>query len=181
MTVQVPRRYQHCTLESFRGVPKQLEGWAAREQGDQPNVVLWGPTGTGKTHLATALLRAAAEFSMRPDERVIWRSTRGFLEQLKAEFGTDREVGCMDRMIGADAVLLDDLGAELLSGDRGRWRLDRVSYLVAERHDLCAPTIVTTNLTPEQLNGLDARMASRLLSGIQVPMRGDDRRFEVRA
>jgi DNA replication protein DnaC len=65
----IPPLYQECTLENFRCeiAPDQLtrarfqvERWINQMEGDR-GLILIGPVGSGKTHLATATLRLGME------------------------------------------------------------------------------------------------------------------------
>lgn len=52
-------------------------------------------------------------------------------------------------------LLLDDLGAE----SRTAWARERIFILLNARYDMAAPTVVATNLAPDDLDG---RIGSRL-------------------
>lgn len=174
-----PRRYSSSTLSTWRGdLPRAAAEWIAMERTQRPDVLIWGPTGTGKTHLGTALLfeHVMGAKDIREDLGR-WRSARGYLEDLKHEFKSEDNV-VTDRYVAAPSLLLDDLGAELLSGERGEWRRDRVGFVICERYDRKLPTIVTTNLEPEQIIAIDARIWSRLSAATVIHLTGKDRRVE---
>ena len=110
----------------------------------------------------------------------MWLSARGFLESLRSEFqpGNERS-DVMGAMVRVPVLLLDDLGAGDLTGERGDWRRDRIAHVLCERYDMARPTIVTTNLSPDELYKTDARLASRLLSGVVVEIGGPDHRLQA--
>lgn len=176
--IGVPKRYRECTFETWTGkIPLVVKAWD-----EKSNLVLWGPTGTGKTHLATARFTASARALISPVEHeparkyVCWQSTRGLLEDLKQGFGTDYDP--LPYYCGVPILLLDDIGAEALSGDKSDWRRDRISYVIAERYDRMLPSIVTTNLGPTEMLEFDARLSSRLFGGQVAKLDGDDWRWK---
>lgn len=176
----VPKRFREMSsLGSWEGpIPEAAARWL--EARSPEALVLMGPTGRGKTHLGTALLVHRAQLLDRAEEingydsngYGRWVSARGFLEQLRAEIGQSGDGSYMGIYVGTPLLLLDDMGAEVLTGERGEWRRDRIAHVLAERFDQMRPTIITTNLHPEDLHAIDARLASRL-SAFQVVLAGE--------
>lgn len=182
----IPKRFREMSsLLTWEGpLPEAAARWSNERSPEA--LVLMGPTGRGKTHLGTALLVQRAQLLTVADPNWRfegqwgrWISARGFLERLRAEIGQPSDGRVMGDHIGAPILLLDDVGAELLTGERGEWRRDRIAHLLSERFDEMRPTIITTNLHPAELHQLDARLASRLLSGCEVTLLGPDRRIEA--
>jgi len=109
---------------------------------------LWGPTGTGKSHLLSAIytyfrihLPSAGEWVHADTlEDLAWRATR--FERDDADAGEDAIV----RWCTAPYLFLDDLGAE---GRENKLRhgafLDAVSRIVHARYDRCLPIFLSTN------------------------------------
>jgi DNA replication protein DnaC len=72
-----------------------------------------------------------------------------------------------------DLLVLDDLGG----GKTTDWTADTLYRLVDTRWAYQRPIIATTNLTaPDLREAVGARVASRLAAGVQVALKGDDRR-----
>jgi DNA replication protein DnaC len=117
---------------------------------------LHGAVGAGKSHLAAAIAWAlvGAEWSVR------YRSVPGMLDAIKAGFKDNSADEVFDDLLSADLLILDDLGAQNLSG----WGYERLFRLFNERTN--RPTIITMNAHPDDLadgNDLEAmRLTDRI-------------------
>lgn len=148
-----------------------------------PSLLLIGSTGSGKTHQAVGALRAVVLAAATAGRRLTWRFTThpDFNADMRPA-ADDRHLHLFDRCLRADVLVLDDLGAGMVS----EWTGDTLHRLVNRRWANCQATIFTSNLPPRpngaedrRPNLLDAvgdRIASRLADGIVVRMVGDDRR-----
>lgn len=152
-------------------IPSPFAEWLDRPDGR--SVLLHGAVGTGKTWLATSLLRAWFE---RELGEAVWVEASRLLETLRQAIHSD-DGDAVDRWLHPSLLVLDDVGTEWLTGERGEWRRERIAYVISHRYNWCKATIVTTNLGPKQLAALDERIASRLSSGIVREMKGTDRRI----
>ncbi|WP_433549166.1 ATP-binding protein [Streptomyces sp. CA-294286] len=153
-----------------------------REITHGPSLLLWGPTGTGKTHQAYGAIRALTAAGCG----VHWRSA--FMSDLFAEMrprpGIDPE-WMLRHYMRAPLLLLDDLGAPKPS----EWNEELTVRLLNHRAENRLPTIVTTNLPPVRTPELDPRQevlrdrigdrALSRLSGmcVQAQLNGPDRRY----
>lgn len=166
----IPPAYQHCTFETFRGeIPEGIAAWCVKPT---PTLVIYGnSTGTGKTHLATAAL-----YSMHNSgRRCFWASSVVLAKRMHDErFADVRETE--KRSAKVEVLLLDDYGKEDGVIHNAR---ELISSLLDERHAYKRPTILTTNLTPEQMMAYDARLASRLLSSATEEREGEDERWKA--
>jgi DNA replication protein DnaC len=70
------------------------------------NLYIWGPCGVGKTHLAYAVARRAFEESL--SVTILWASQVSRKVRMK---DPEQEQEALDRMIGVDILVLDDLGS----------------------------------------------------------------------
>lgn len=131
-----------------------------------PNIMLVGGTGSGKTMLANALAKsvyrrsAALDVEHKKDAYQCGRScaqlitSRDITEQAKATWGTygDSEHQLIDRLSNMELLIIDDLGDNdtatneaMAATDRGR-----VGQIIGKRYQK-RPTVITTNLTPDQV------------------------------
>jgi DNA replication protein DnaC len=129
------------------------------------NVLLIGPTGTGKSHLAQAIGHRAC----RAGFSVLYVAAQDLLKQLRAA----RADGSYDRRLlrftAPDLLVLDDLGLRPLTGDEP---ID-LYEIIRHRYEHGA-TVLTSNRAVDELPALfgDALLASaamdRLLHGAHV-------------
>lgn len=137
--------------------------------GDCPSLLIAGPTGTGKTYAAYAVLRV-----MGVDR---WQAVT--YADLAAELrpsGRDPEAA-YERYAKTHLLFLDDLGAA-----KGSEWVEEMTYrLINRRYEQRLPSIFTTNVPLAQLRSvLGERVASRLVEMCTVvALTGADRRRSV--
>jgi DNA replication protein DnaC len=148
-SARIPRRYEHCSLDTFDIWQPTLEpalAWAREWFERWPanvdvGLLFVGPPGTGKTHLAVGLLRALAT---RKGAKVVFAEQRELLKDLQATFdgGAGRtEADVLAPILEAEVLLLDDLGA----GRTTAWAQDVMHDVLAHRYNRKLPTLMTTN------------------------------------
>ncbi|MFD9715845.1 ATP-binding protein [Streptomyces sp. NPDC059076] len=152
-----------------------------REIRTGPSLLLWGPTGTGKTRQAFGAIRSltAAGCAVR------WHAVKAadLYGQLRAQ-DTDTEA-VLRHAMRVPLLVLDDLGAAKWS----EWKEEVTFRLLAWRGENHLPTVVTTNLSPDPAgagprylrSAVGDRNVSRL-SGMCTPVQlaGPDRRYSHR-
>lgn len=174
-----PPRYLHCRFENFDGYTTDLAerlDLARRAADRAKSVVFFGSVGCGKTHLAVATMASWAARGISGK----FVGAADFVYRIQTGYGNANSVlsGLLDE--SDRFVLIDDLGAEK-STDSARAAL---LYLIDHAYREKLKLIVTSNLTPAQLNQYEPRLMSRLSEmALLVAMKGKDFRvsFAVRA
>ncbi|HYN22259.1 MAG TPA: ATP-binding protein [Thermoanaerobaculia bacterium] len=176
----VPRGFLICTtrdawLAHFQKLRFPVESWPSTGHW----LFLWGPTGTGKTTAATVLL---AEHLARGG-RGLWADGMSIREDLGREMDRGGERTTLLRLVRTPFLVLD----EPFAGYVTPFAVDRMLLLIRKRDQEARPTIVTSQLGPEDLiefaggeqfaTGSLAAAASRILSGQVVLVDGPDERL----
>lgn len=164
--------YGPASLADVEPLERQvrLAAWAASF--DPPILTLYGLTGSGKTFAALAVAREAAK-----ERRVEMLSAVELLDELRATFKPNAEADIDDvlrRLKSVGLLVIDDLGAE----NDTKFTSERVLDVVDSRLRRRLPTVVTTNLKPDDVPGV--RLKSRLFGtqdALALNFGGDDRRM----
>jgi DNA replication protein DnaC len=159
---RVPERYRHCDFENFE-TDNEIES-AGREQlaswnrslsqaklivqrfaaefpvhNDQ-GLLLMGPCGVGKTHLAVAALK---EIVLRGHSGLFY-DYRELLKQIQDSYNAESqttEMGVLEPVLKAEILVLDDLG----SSKPSLWALETVGHILNTRYNEKRVTVLTTN------------------------------------
>lgn len=188
----IPTRYRHCTLENFelwnpedptlaktlRAVQEFVDLYPASDKG----LLLMGPVGTGKTHLAVAALQQVMREKTPPIHGRFADFTALVLEIQMTFDGSGSSRDILRPLIEADLLVLDELGA----GKTSAWVMDLLYYLVNTRYLEGRVTIFTTNFSDfprGQTESLTDRVSARIRSRLfemcrRLELRGRDYRAE---
>ena len=172
----IPKRYEHCDFESYStdvgATPAQINSLKNAKlfaQGfvrDYPataekGLLLMGPSGVGKTHLAVAALRDL----IRRGHAGVFCDYRELLKEIQASYNPaseSTEMGILEPIRTVEILVLDDLGASKPSD----WVRDIVGIVLNARYNERRTTIITTNYAD---NPATEGEPSRLPSGKLVP------------
>lgn len=152
-TPRSPRRVMTAIFSACR---TYAEGFSRASD----SLLFFGAPGLGKTHLSIAIAASAAQKGFQvcysPAQQLIDRFERVRFD--RAPSAEDRDV--TSQCGGCDLLVIDDLGAEFVTS----FSQSVLYNIVNGRLVSGAPTIVSTNLSPEELAKVySERTASRLL------------------
>jgi DNA replication protein DnaC len=205
---QIPRRYEHCTLDSYESgfsgahrtlgaahlrAKKFVEGYPLDSVGT--GLLLTGSIGVGKTHLAVGILQALVA---ERGATGLFYDYRDLLKQVQNSYNrqvNETELEILKPVFEAEVLVLDELGASKPTD----WVWDTVAHILNTRYNDRRTTIITTNyanLAPlegamseakrsSREETLGDRIGERMRSRLQemcvvVEMQGEDFRQKVK-
>jgi DNA replication protein DnaC len=148
------RQNEKLPKQDLKDLKKAFE--AAREFAEHPKgwLLLTGPYGAGKTHLAAAIGNYQASMGFPP----LMVSVPDLLDHLRATFSPNSTVS-LDRRFEeirtSRLLILDDLGTQSATP----WAREKLYQLFNYRYNAELPTVITTSSKTDEL---DPRLYSRM-------------------
>jgi DNA replication protein DnaC len=200
----IPRRYEHCTLDTFEPGYGQADqslrvahmmarnfvaGYPVSTEGR--GLLLVGDVGIGKTHLAVAI---AQVLILEKGVPCLFCDYRELLKRIQESYNpavATTELQILTPVFEAEVLILDELGAQKPTD----WVWDTVALILNTRYNDKRTTLITTNYpnapaalartaaTREETLGdrIGERMRSRLAEMcVEIEMRGKDFRQTVK-
>jgi len=202
----IPRRYEHCTLDTFEpgyGQADQslaaaylmarqfVSGYPVTTEGR--GLLLTGSVGVGKTHLAVGIVQALIG---EKGVHALFCDYRELLKRIQESYNplvATTELQILAPVFEAEVLILDELGAQKPTD----WVWDTVALILNTRYNDKRTTLITTNypnapaalarnadrtIREETLGDrITERMRSRLAEMcVEVQMRGNDMRQSVK-
>lgn len=164
-TFRIDYYYGNTTEETaeYRDVMRHIfdycQKYAAGFTTNSNNILMFGKTGLGKTHLSLAIAREV----MMKGYNVLYDSSLNYLRKVEREhFGRDTgSVDTLEMLLSAELLIMDDLGSEYDTS----FYSSTMYNIINTRMSCGLPTIINTNLDHEKLNTkYDDRIVSRLFA-----------------
>lgn len=179
MFAGISQRFKNRMFETFKVTKDNKKAYeTAKDYAAQypvkDGLLITGTCGTGKTHLAVAILHAILDrgypglFATVPD----------LLAEIRKSYNGEKDSEKIKKIKSARFLVLDDLGAEKTTD----WVQEQLYMIINYRYEYELPTIITSNLDIGQLaQKVGERTTSRLLEMcIGVKLNGEDYRAKVR-
>ena len=173
--VRVPRRYSGCHFNSYAPVnPSQSQAvkFAMKFTQEFPAVdqglLLMGPVGVGKTHLAVSILKGLTE---RGGFSCLFYEFGSLLKEIQDSYNAfthTSELAVLAPVLNVDVLVLDELGASKPTD----WVRDTMAHIINTRYNDRKHTIFTTNY-------LDDRHGNEETLEDRIGIRQRSRLFEM--
>jgi DNA replication protein DnaC len=152
------QRFDNFNLEFYRDTPRTYQNMSyvfetmrSYAQGFDPavspNLILFGGTGLGKTHLSTAVAKTVIDRGYD----VVYTGAIGMLADFeRARFGnaSGAESGNgTERYFDCDLLIIDDLGSEVSN----QFTVSCIYNVINNRISLGRPTLISTNLNQNEI------------------------------
>jgi DNA replication protein DnaC len=188
---RVPERYRHCDFENFETdneienvTREQLAAWnrsltqaklvvkrfaeefSPVRESAEPGLLLMGPCGAGKTHLAVAALKNIA---LRGYSGLFY-DYRELLKQIQDSYNAESqstEMSVLEPVLTAEILILDDVG----SSKPSLWALETVGHVLNTRYNEKRVTLLTTNFldSDSSASNPSGSHASPRVAGMRSP------------
>ncbi len=180
----IPIRFRECTLASYaveneaqqraKSFSMEFAASLAEKTDEGRSAIFCGTPGTGKTHLACAIARAAIEAK----RSAIFTTTGRLVRRIKATWSRDSdesESDAIDAFTRPALLVLDEVGVQFGSETEKMFLFD----VLNERYENRRSTIIVSNLDVDGIKGfLGERIFDRMREdgGVYIPFSWESHR-----
>lgn len=196
---EIPKRYEECTLLNYHPQGDNLkfdevfqsQSYALNDAQTlvreypllEMGLLLMGPCGVGKTHLAVATIKSLIDKGIS----CLFYDFRDLLKEIQNSYNSvsnSSELSVLAPVYEAEVLVLDELGAMKPTD----WVRDTMTQIINNRYNDRRLTIFTTNYMDDPVNpneeSLENRVGVRLRSRLRemcktIIVKGSDYRIEM--
>lgn len=175
---RVVKRFENCTLDNYvcsteTQAKLVAELRAGIEKGFDHNIIIIGSVGTGKTHLAYALLNALAERMTSQDGQIQWyrenkvafRPIKAVIDGIRASWDCKDCPNPLEDLATVPLLILDEIGMQYGTASERT----ELYELFNRRYEDMLPTIAISNNDKNGLlHILGQRIFDRLSGGASI-------------
>lgn len=183
---RVPERYRHCDFENYETdndienvTREQLAAWnrsltqakmlVQRFAGEFPvgsehGLLLMGPCGVGKTHLAVSAMKTIV---LRGHSGLFY-DYRELLKAIQDSYNPENqatEMSVLEPVLKTEILVLDDVG----SSKPSLWALETVGHILNTRYNDKRVTLLTTNFLDSDTVSAGASSQTPRVAGMRAP------------
>lgn len=170
-SASIPKRYEHCTFASFydRGngtlvaarqrAAEFADVWPVQDPVSDHGLLFMGGCGTGKTHLAVAVLQTIITDG-KPG-KMLFSNFQDLIQEIQASFDPTSNTSkgeILQPLLDADLLVLDELGSQKPTP----FVQDILYYIINSRYNDAKFTIFTTNYFDDPKTKGEERLEDRI-------------------
>ncbi len=167
--------YKGQDYYTMKNIFEFTKRYAERFNTNSENILMFGGTGLGKTHLSLAIANKVLERGFS----VVYDSAINILRHIEHEhFSREHSDEMINLVINTELLILDDLGTEYQTS----FYSSTIYNIINTRLNRGKPTIISTNL---DFAGINRRYEERVVSRITavyecLEFKGEDVRFQMK-
>lgn len=162
--VRVPRRYSRCHFSNYTAQNESQKlallfasNFTNEYPAEDRGLLLSGPVGVGKTHLAVSILKGLTERGFS----CLFYEFGSLLKEIQDSYNPRTqasELAVLAPVLNAEVLVLDELGASKPTD----WVRDTMAYIINTRYNDARVTIFTTNYPDRTSNEREETLEDRI-------------------